>query len=101
MPIRTQTFSALREAKQLYVDKTALIGELITDRRHVFLARPRRFGKSLLLTTLASLFAHGLRDFSGLAIASTWKETQTYPVIHLDFSENHVSMASVLVSFRW
>ena len=52
-----------------------------------FLARPRRFGKSLLISTFESLFKFGLRDFKGLTIEKLWKETETYNVVRLDFSE--------------
>ena len=85
LPYGTQSFSALRDGEQIYVDKTAMIYELARGRNKVFLARPRRFGKSLLVSTFASLLAHGLRDFQGLAIEKLWKD-KTYHVIQLDFS---------------
>lgn len=52
-----------------------------------FLARPRRFGKSLLISTFESLFKYGLRDFNGLKIESLWKDEKKYQVVRLDFSE--------------
>ena len=57
------------------------------NRGKYFLARPRRFGKSLLISTFESLFKFGLRDFKGLAIEKLWKEDTNYNVVRLDFSE--------------
>jgi len=85
LPLAVSSFETLRNANLIYIDKTALIARMIGTYRAVFLSRPRRFGKSLLVSTLASLFEHGLRDFKGLAIEKTWQE-KTYPVIVLDFS---------------
>ncbi len=85
LPKGQSSFARLRETNCIYVDKTATIAELLNRERFVFLSRPRRFGKSLLVSTLASLFEHGLRDFKGFAIEKTWKD-KTYPVVHLDFS---------------
>lgn len=88
-------FSTLRDSNQVYVDKTALIYELASEREKIFLSRPRRFGKSLLTSTFESLFLHGLRDFKGLAIEKLWTD-KTYPVVHMDFSglKNHESEES-------
>ena len=61
LPIGTSDFEALRDAGQLYVDKTALVYQLASRRQKFFLTRPRRFGKSLLVSTFASLFTHGLK----------------------------------------
>lgn len=85
LPIGTQTFSALRSSGQIYVDKTEMIHRLACEVQKIFLARPRRFGKSLLLRTFASLFEYGLRDFQGLAIEKLWKDS-TYETVCLDFS---------------
>jgi len=87
LPLGTSNFSALRSNGQIYVDKTAFIFELASRPGKFFLARPRRFGKSLLVSTFESLFKYGLRDFSGLAIKKLWKEEKTYLVVRLDFSE--------------
>ncbi len=86
LPLGTSGFEALRAAGQIYVDKTELIFQLASVRQKFFLTRPRRFGKSLLLSTLASLFRNGLKHFSGLAIEALWKDT-TYNVIEIDFSK--------------
>ncbi|MBN1675476.1 MAG: ATP-binding protein [Kiritimatiellae bacterium] len=86
LPIGTQDFETLRRDDCLYVDKTAFIHRLITDGRVYFLSRPRRFGKSLLVTTLKAIF-EGRRDlFEGLAIAGLDYEWAPHPVLHLDFS---------------
>ena len=85
LPIGQSDFPSLRQSNAVYVDKTALIHRLAVAPRSVFLARPRRFGKSLLVSTLESLFKFGLRDFRGLAIESLWTD-KTYDVVHLDFS---------------
>ncbi|MDR1817952.1 MAG: ATP-binding protein [Puniceicoccales bacterium] len=82
------TFSKLRETGTLYVDKTAFIHRLVTTQPKgiFFLARPRRFGKSLALSTFKSVF-QGRRDlFKGLAIDSLEYEWKTHPVIHLDMT---------------
>ena len=85
LPLGRSSFSALRKSGALYVDKTEQIARLCRDDAMIFLARPRRFGKSLLVSTFASLFRHGLRDFEGLSIARTWKDS-VYRTLHLDFS---------------
>ena len=87
LPLGTSDFSTLRQRSQIYVDKTALIYELASKPEKFFLARPRRFGKSLLVSTFESLFKYGLKDFKGLAIEKLWKEETTYQVVRLDFSE--------------
>lgn len=86
LPLGSVSFATLRAAGEIYVDKTDRVARLAEVRRKLFMARPRRFGKSLLLTTFKSLFQDGLRDFAGLKIASTWHD-KTYPVVHLDFSK--------------
>ena len=78
-------FAALRLEKRIYVDKTHLIHDLCRASRMVLLTRPRRFGKSLLLSMMESLFRFGLRDFQGLRIEGLWTD-QTYEVVRLDFS---------------
>lgn len=82
------SFPALREIPQVYVDKTALIAYLCEPvGAKVCLVRPRRFGKSLLVSTLQALFKHGLRDFKGLAIEKLWQDTGVYRVVWLVFSD--------------
>lgn len=85
-PIGIQSFEFLREQGYLYVDKTALIYQLVTMGKPYFLSRPRRFGKSLLLSTLEAYF-RGRRDlFKGLAIEQMEKDWLEYPVLHLDLN---------------
>lgn len=86
LPLGQSDFTALRQSNAVYVDKTPLIHQLAAAPGGVFLSRPPRFGKSLLLSTLASLFEFGLRDFGGLAIESLWADKKTYDVVRLDFS---------------
>ncbi len=86
LPLGMSDFAALRMSGQVYVDKTALVYEMASMSKFS-LFRPRRFGKSLLVSTFESLFKHGLRDFRGLAIESLWKDEGQYLVVRLDFSE--------------
>ncbi len=82
-------FSALRQwgqNGQIYVDKTAQVYELASKHEKFLLVRPRRFGKSLLISTFEALFRDGLSDFKGLTIENLWKEKSTYHVVRLDFS---------------
>ena len=86
LPIGIQTFSELREGNYLYIDKTAAIQRLITQGKYFFLSRPRRFGKSLLLSTIKSIY-QGRRDlFRGLWIEHQRDWNKTNPVIHLSFA---------------
>ncbi len=87
LPLGISDFAALRTRGQIYVDKTALIYDLASNPEKFFLSRPGRFGKSLLISTFASLFKYGLRDFKGLAIEGLWKDECRYSVVRLDFSE--------------
>ena len=86
-PIGIQTFSEIRKDDRLYIDKTEYIYRMAhTDSKYYFLGRPRRFGKSLLVTTLQSYF-EGQKDlFKGLAIEKLEKEWTQYPVLHFDMS---------------
>ena len=85
LPIGLQDFRILRTDNNVYVDKTEHIYRLLTQGSHYFLSRPRRFGKSLLLSTLKAIF-NGEKDlFEGLWIENKWDWSQTSPVIHLSF----------------
>lgn len=84
LPTGTAGFEKIRQEK-IYIDKTELIYQLAVQCDEFFIARPRRFGKSLLVNTLEILFRKGLVDFQGLAIEKLWTDT-TYPVVKLDFS---------------
>ncbi|MGE4492568.1 MAG: ATP-binding protein [Syntrophotalea sp.] len=85
LPIGIQTFAKIREDDYLYVDKTPLIYTLIEEGNYYFLARPRRFGKSLLISTLQALFEGRKELFEGLYIEDKWDWQTTYPVIKLSF----------------
>lgn len=86
LPLGTSDFENLRHRDQIYVDKTDMICELASVPGKFFFARPRRFGKSLLLSTFESLFRDGLKNFQGLKIEQLWTDKSTYKVIKLDFS---------------
>ena len=87
LSLGTSFFSALRQRNQIYVDKTSMIYEMARVRGKYLITRPRRFGKSLLVSTFESLFKNGLKDFKGLAIEDRWND-KTYTVVRLDFSES-------------
>lgn len=106
LPLCTSDFPALRRNGMIYADKTDLIHALAAGRSWIYLARPRCFGKSLLVSAFQSLFSEGLEHFSGLAIEKLWTDRQ-YNVVRLDFSrlrlfENSVqfdrNFQSVLIS---
>ena len=85
-PIGIQTFSEIREKNYLYIDKTEYVYHMTHFAKYVFLSRPRRFGKSLLTSTLHSYFS-GRKDlFQGLAMERLEKEWIEYPVLHFDMS---------------
>jgi len=84
-PVGIQTFSEIRKGNYLYIDKTDLVWEM-TRMKYVFLSRPRRFGKSLLATTLDSYFKGQKELFEGLKIMELETEWEAYPVIHVDLS---------------
>ena len=85
-PVGIQTFSRLREEGYVYIDKTDLMWRMTRVSPYIFLGRPRRFGKSLLTTTLCSFF-EGRRDlFEGLKVMELEKEWKRYPVLHIDVS---------------
>jgi len=85
LPIGIQTFAKLREENCYYVDKTAFALQLIAEGTHYFLSRPRRFGKSLFLDTLAELFAGNEPLFRGLYAQDRWDWAKSCPVIRLSF----------------
>jgi hypothetical protein len=95
-PLGIQTFSEIREENYLYVDKTAIIHELITTGKIYFLSRPRRFGKSLLISTLEAVFQGRTALFDGLAISDTDYDFATYPVLKFEFSQDEFLTADSL-----
>jgi len=85
-PVGIQTFERLRKENYLYIDKTDLVWKMTKESPFVFLSRPRRFGKSLLTTTLDSYFKGQKELFEGLKIMDLETEWEQYPVIHVDLS---------------
>ena len=84
-PIGIQDFEKLRKSGFCYVDKTALVYEIANGSQYNFLSRPRRFGKSLLVSTLKAYFLGKKELFEGLAMADLEKDWTSYPVFHIDF----------------
>jgi len=95
-PIGIQNFEKIRTEDFLYVDKTAEIYKLAKEGRYYFLSRPRRFGKSLLVSTMESYFSGRKELFSGLAIEKLEAEWKQHPVLHLDLSGVSYTDESVL-----
>ena len=86
LPIGIQSFEFLRSEGYLYVDKTELVYRLVTKGKPYFLSRPRRFGKSLLLSTLEAYFKGKKELFEGLAIEKLEQNWFEYPVLHLSLN---------------
>ena len=85
-PIGIQNFESLRNDGYLYVDKTRLIYQLVKTGRYYFLSRPRRFGKSLLISTLEAYYQGKKELFEGLAIEQLEKDWIKHPILHLDLN---------------
>ena len=95
-PIGIQSFEKLRKEGYLYVDKTQFIQELVSKNSYYFLSRPRRFGKSLLLSTIEAFFRGKRELFKGLAIDSMEWEWEEYPILHIDFNaENYKEQKTI------
>jgi hypothetical protein len=86
-PIGMQSFSVIRENNAIYVDKTGLVYKLVKEGKVYFLARPRRFGKSLLISTLDCYLSGRKELFAGLAIDKLETEWKKHPVLRFDFSK--------------
>ena len=96
-PIGIQTFKKIRQDGYLYIDKTSYIPPLLKNSQYVFLSRPRRFGKSLLISMLESFFKGERELFDGLAIDKLMPEPwESHPVIHLDLSGEDYNDGNVL-----
>ena len=85
-PVGVQNFEKIRKEGYVYVDKTALIHRLVKLGTYYFLSRPRRFGKSLLISTLEAYFSGKKHLFEGLAIEDLETEWNEYPVLHFDLN---------------
>ena len=88
LPVGISTFSQIIEQDYLYIDKTHLALDLIENHKHVFLSRPRRFGKSLFVSMLQEIFEGNKKLFEGLAIYEQWSWEESYPVIKISFGGN-------------
>jgi Predicted AAA-ATPase/PD-(D/E)XK nuclease superfamily len=86
LPIGIQTFSEIRNKNYLYIDKTEYIHRLVNAGKYFFFARPRRFGKSLLLDTMQEVFEGNRQIFNGLWIENKI-EWESFPVVRIDFSK--------------
>jgi hypothetical protein len=86
LPIGIQSFEDLRSNDYLYVDKTEIIYRIISSGKVYFLSRPRRFGKSLLVSTMEAIFKGKKELFEGLYIYDHWDWSQQYPVIRIDWT---------------
>ncbi len=95
-PIGIQSFEQIAEEGYVYIDKTALVYDLVTSGKIYFLCRPRRFGKSLLVSTLKCYFEGRKELFKGLAIDGLEKDWKRYPVFHIDFNGINFTEAGIL-----
>lgn len=96
-PIGVQSFREIRDDGYVYVDKTKYIWNLINNGKYYFLSRPRRFGKSLLLSTIEAYFRGWKELFQGLAISEQEKEWVEYPVLHFDLNAKEYNSHQALV----
>ena len=96
-PVGIQTFRKIREDGYLYVDKTGYISHLLRGQFY-FLSRPRRFGKSLLLSTLEAFFNGEKELFEGLDIAETETEWDKYPILYLDLNNRYYNSYASLIA---
>ena len=85
-PVGIQNFEKIRRDGYCYIDKTALVYQLVKTGSYYFLSRPRRFGKSLLISTLEAYFSGKKELFEGLAMEGLEKEWKRYPILHLDLN---------------
>ncbi len=95
-PVGVQDFEKIRKDGYLYVDKTVLIYRLVNEGSYYFINRPRRFGKSLFISTLAAYFEGKRELFDGLAIADLEKDWPSHPVLRFDFSTGKYENAEIL-----
>ena len=95
-PIGIQDFEKLRTDGYVYVDKTAQIYKLATTGSYYFLSRPRRFGKSLLISTMEAYFRGKRELFKGLAIEQLEKDWKEYPILHIDLNSRRYENAESL-----
>lgn len=97
-PIGIQSFDQLIEGGFVYVDKTKLVYDLVQNGKTYFLSRPRRFGKSLLVSTLACYFQGRKELFDGLEISRLEKKWLSYPIFRIDFNGGNYTQAGELMA---
>lgn len=97
-PVGIQQFDKLRQEKYVYIDKTHHIYDLVENGCYYFLSRPRRFGKSLLLSTIEAYFSGKRELFEGLAIAEKEQNWYSYPILHLDLNSQKYDSVEALES---
>ena len=85
-PIGIQNFEKIRQDGYFYIDKTALMYQMVKTGSYYFLSRPRRFGKSLLISTLEAYFQGKKELFAGLAVEKLEKDWMEHPILHLDLN---------------
>ena len=95
-PIGIQNFGEIRRGGYAYVDKTALMWKMVSEGKYYFLSRPRRFGKSLLLSTLETYFEGEKELFKGLTVEQFENEWTKYPIMHLDLNTGKYDTKEVL-----
>lgn len=95
-PIGIQDFGCLRQGGYAYVDKTGFVYDLAHTGKYYFLGRPRRFGKSLLISTMAAYFTGQKELFEGLALEQLEQTWEKYPVLHLDLNTGNYKVEGTL-----
>ena len=96
-PLGIQSFEKIRNDGYLYLDKTAMVYNIVKGGTYYFLSRPRRFGKSLLISTLEAYFKGRKELFKGLAIDQLEKEWKEYPTLKLSLNVANYTSAKVLL----
>ena len=99
-PIGIQSFDQLIEDGYVYIDKTDLVYALANEGKIYFLSRPRRFGKSLLVSTLKNYFLGRKELFRGLKIDNLEKDWKIYPVFHIDFNGGNFTEKGILEKWK-
>ncbi len=97
-PIGIQNFEKIRLGDYIYIDKTDMVYKLVNEGSYYFLSRPRRFGKSLLISTIEAYLSGKRELFQGLAIEQLEKEWTVHPILHLDLNTDKYDSEGVLES---
>lgn len=100
-PIGIQNFEKIRRDGYFYIDKTALVYQMVKTGSYFFLSRPRRFGKSLLVSTLEAYFEGKRELFEGLAIEKLEKDWTKHPILHIDLNtEKYENLGNVILIYN-